>query len=205
LSSALTVVGLVCCGWVLSSLWRTTITEMDGIRALRIAHVQPAAIAFAPPDWGPMSEGDLIGQVLIPELKIQGTVLAGTEPETLDRAVGHIFGTALPGTGGNVALAAHRSTHFRDLRYVSPGQRIQVFTAHGDYDYQVEWTLVVNPEDVWVLDPSGAETITLVTCFPFDFVGAAPQRFVVRGKLVPPEKEVSPGAEPSITALRSQP
>ena len=208
-AKALTLFGFGCWAWVLAALWETTATEIQALRELEAARTAPVvATPAALPAWGTLNEGDLVGRVVIPELNIQGTVLAGTEPATLDRAVGHIFGTALPGTGGNVALAAHRSTHFRDLGQVSPGQVVRVVTPHGDYEYTVEWTLVVEPEEVWVLEPStSGELITLVTCFPFDFVGAAPQRFIVRGRRIESAPELSPpvGNEPSVTAFRPGP
>jgi sortase A len=207
LAAAFTVVGFGCWMWVLASFWQGVLTEMRALRELEAARVElpivPAAHA-----WQRLSEGDLVGRVTIPGLNVQGTVLAGTEPGTLDRAVGHIFGTALPGTGGNVALAAHRSTHFRGLRHVAPGQVVQFLTPFGEYHYEVEWTRVVDPEEVWVLEPTSAgETITLVTCFPFDFVGAAPQRFIVRGRRIESEWDITtpPDRARSVTALGSPP
>jgi sortase A len=107
-------------------------------------------------------------------------VLPGTDDQTLDRAVGHIDGTARPGTNGNLGIAGHRDGFFRGLKDITPGDVIEVDTMEGTDVYRVDQIWVVDPEDVWVLDPTPARTLTLVTCHPFYFIGAAPHRFIVR-------------------------
>jgi sortase A len=97
--------------------------------------------------------------------------------------VGHIPGTALPGDSGNVGLAAHRDTFFRRLRDIRPDDEIVLTTPDGTFRYTVEGTKVVEPGDVWVLDPTEEPALTLVTCYPFTYVGSAPQRFIVRAPL----------------------
>ena len=116
----------------------------------------------------------------IPRIGVEVPVLPGTDDFVLNRAVGHIPGTALPGTKGNSAIAGHRDGFFRGLKDIVEGDDIEVDTLDGKRSYRVERTWIVNPEDVWVLDDSPARSLTLVTCFPFYFVGSAPQRFVVR-------------------------
>jgi sortase A len=93
---------------------------------------------------------------------------------------GHIRGTALPGAPGNSAIAAHRDTFFRALKDVRPNDEIQLQTLTGLFHYEVDWVKVVSPDDISVLTPSTGSTLTLVTCYPFYFVGSAPERFVVR-------------------------
>jgi sortase A len=134
-------------------------------------------------EWTPRP-GDPIGRLEIPDAEISAIISAGTAAVTLRRGIGHIEGTALPGQSGNVGLAGHRDTSFRGLRQLRPGDRISLSTAFGSYDYAVESIQTVAPERVDVLDPSDHPTLTLVTCFPFDFVGPAPLRFVLRAREV---------------------
>jgi sortase A len=109
-------------------------------------------------------------------------VIEGTSRRVLQRAVGHIFGTALPGEPGNVGIAGHRDTFFRPLRNVRRDDIINLTTPLGDYRYRVVSTSIVGPQDSVVLDPSSNQALTLVTCYPFYFVGAAPRRFIVRAE-----------------------
>jgi sortase A len=127
------------------------------------------------------SEG-LIGRVEIPRLGLSAVLIEGVDAKTLRRAVGHIPGTALPGRPGNVALSGHRDTFFRPLRNIREGDTIVVTTLEGEFRYRVVSTQVVSPEIVAVLNPSRGEILTLVTCYPFYFVGAAPDRFIVRAE-----------------------
>ena len=107
-------------------------------------------------------------------------VLEGTSDVTLNRGVGHIEETAMPGTGGNSGIAGHRDGFFRGLKDVGLGDAIELETLHGKQIYRIERAWIVNPEDVSVLDPTPEDSITLVTCYPFYFVGSAPQRYIVR-------------------------
>jgi sortase A len=126
----------------------------------------------------------LIGRLAIPRLDISAMVKEGTDDRTLGLAVGHIPSTAMPGETGNVGLAAHRDSLFRNLRHVVQDDEITLTTLDNTYTYRVVSFAVVNPEDVSVLAPSGENTLTLVTCYPFYFVGHAPKRFVVRARQV---------------------
>ena len=127
--------------------------------------------------------GSLIGKILIPRLGITAIVDEGVDSKTLALSVGHIPSTALPGEPGNVGLAAHRDTLFRNLKDVRRDDEITLMTLAGSYFYRVVWFKVVNPTEVSVLKPSlGEETLTLVTCYPFYFVGHAPKRFIVRAQ-----------------------
>jgi sortase A len=111
-------------------------------------------------------------------------VLEGTDRWTLNRAVGHIEGTALPGGSGNIGISAHRDGFFRNLGRLGKGDEISIVTLDGTYTYAVESTSIVEPTDVGVLAPSAKPILTLVTCFPFYFVGEAPQRFIVTALFV---------------------
>ena len=127
--------------------------------------------------------GAALGRIEIPRLGISTIVKDGEDTATLRLAVGHISGTPLPGQPGNVGLAGHRDTFFRRLRDVVAGDRIRLVTTRGTYTYVVERTRIVRPEDVWVLDPTPQPSLTLVTCYPFTYFGAAPERFIVRARL----------------------
>ena len=121
--------------------------ELDAI--LASAPPRPAAPAAVPRPRP--ANGEAIGRVEIPRLGVSVVVRAGSDARTLQLAVGHIPGTALPGERGNVGLAGHRDTFFRRLRDIQPDDEIRVTTVDGTFSYVVERTLVVQPEDVWVL------------------------------------------------------
>ena len=129
------------------------------------------------------ARGAAIGKIEIPRLGVSAVVRHGSDARTLRLAVGHIPGTALPGESGNVGMAAHRDTFFRRLREIRADDEIVLTTPEGTFRYRVEGTKVVEPEDVWVLDPTERPALTLVTCYPFTYIGSAPQRFIVRAPL----------------------
>ena len=128
----------------------------------------------------PAVSGGLIGRIDIPRLGLSAIVIEGTSATSLRRAVGHITGTALPGQPGNVGISGHRDTFFRPLRNVRQGDLVALTTLTGEYRYRVVSTKVVPPENVAVLDAGSQESLTLVTCYPFYYVGPAPSRFIVR-------------------------
>jgi sortase A len=113
-------------------------------------------------------------------LGIEAPVLEGTDDWALNRGVGHIADTATPGAKGNCGLAGHRDGFFRALKDVKRGDAIEIETQRGVATYKVERVWIVAPEDVSVLDPTTSHSLTLVTCYPFYFIGSAPQRFIVR-------------------------
>ena len=127
----------------------------------------------------PPSDGTPIGQIQIQRLGISVVVVQGESEDILRRAVGHLARTALPGHEGNVVLAGHRDTFFRALKGIVRGDRITMSTRDHDFEYVVESTSIVQPNDVGMIAPSGGHTLTLITCFPFYFVGPAPNRFIV--------------------------
>ena len=121
-----------------------------------------------------------IGRLEIPQAAVSVMVLEGTDDDTLDRAVGRIEGTARPGEGGNMGIAGHRDSFFRGLRNLVAGDAMTLATRDGLARYEVAEISIVEPRDVEVLDPTDDAAITLVTCYPFYFVGNAPQRYIVR-------------------------
>jgi sortase A len=117
-------------------------------------------------------------------LGVSTVIVEGTGEAALQRAAGHITGTGLPGQLGNIGIAGHRDTFFRPLRNIQRNDIITLTTSRGQYRYRVVSMNVVSPNDVAVLNPDGTEILTLVTCYPFYFVGSAPNRFIVRAKRV---------------------
>jgi LPXTG-site transpeptidase (sortase) family protein len=134
--------------------------------------------ATAPP------RGTVLARLEAPTLQLSTNVLEGTDDRTLRRGAGHIEETALPGDAGNVGIAGHRDTVFRPLGRVHVGDPLNLTTSDRVFHYRVSKTLIVDPDDVYVLDPMPQPTLTLVTCFPFEFIGHAPRRFVVQATLV---------------------
>src|SRR2546421_640833 len=119
----------------------------------------------------PLVEGELIGRVDIPRLKLSAAVAEGDDNATLGKAVGHLPDTPLPWQRrGNVGLAAHRDGLFRGLKNIRMDDDVRVVTPRGEYFYRVRKTRIVNPEDVWVLAPTPKPTVTLITCYPCSYV-----------------------------------
>jgi sortase A len=186
----LLVAGIVCLAryaWMsrevekLESENRSAVARMLADRALH----QPSALkpsALEPSALG----GDplLIGQLDIPRLRLSAAIRVGDDSDVLGGAVGYLQDTALPWEEGNTALAAHRDRLFRPLRGIRVGDDIQLSTRHGDFQYRVSRTLIVSPADVWVLNSVPGVDLTLITCYPFVYVGHAPQRFVVRARKI---------------------
>ena len=131
-----------------------------------------------------VATGGVIGRIEVPRLSLSVIVAEGVDTATLQRAAGHIPGTALPGQPGNIGISGHRDTFFRPLRNIQQHDIITVTTLHGVYRYRVVSIKVTGPSDVAVLDPGKNEILTLVTCHPFYFVGSAPDRFIVRAERV---------------------
>jgi sortase A len=131
-----------------------------------------------------VTAGGLIGRIEIPRLGLSEVVMEGSDASTLRRAVGHVPGTPLPGQEGNTAITGHRDTFFRPLRKIRPDDLIKLTTLQGEFLYRVVSTGIVDPGDVEVLDSTGRQELTLVTCYPFYFVGTAPHRFIVRAERV---------------------
>lgn len=133
----------------------------------------------------PVREGSPLSRIEIPRLGVSVVVLEGIEPRDLRLGAGHIPGTALPGETGNIAIAGHRDTFFRKLGQIRGQDRITLTTLQGSFAYSVESTQIVNPDAVEVLQPSDQPILTLITCYPFSYIGSAPQRFIVKARQEP--------------------
>jgi sortase A len=146
------------------------IREASAAQHIRSEGLAPAD---APMTW------DLLGRLEIPRLGLSSVILEGVSGAVLDLAVGHLPDRA-PFGRGNMVLAAHRDQQFRDLRNVEVGDRVRVETPRESLEYRVVWTKVTTPSDVSPIAPGGDDVLTLVTCYPFHWVGPAPRRFIVR-------------------------
>jgi sortase A len=178
------------CGFVLADTWmfqnreRRLLEHMLHDRQAANHGALQIAYPTSPKNPLPALTHGLIGRLEIPRLGLSAMVIEGTSGRTLRRAVGHIPGTALPGQPGNVGISGHRDTFFRPLRNIRRNDIITLTTLFGEFRYRVVSTRVVGPSNVTVLDPGVSEILTLVTCYPFYFVGSAPNRFIVRAERV---------------------
>ena len=119
----------------------------------------------------------------ISKIHLEVPILEGTDDLSLNRGVGHIAGTSRPGDSGNIGIAGHRDGFFRGLKDVVTGDTIEIMTQRGTSTYVIDQITIVNPSDVSVLAPRARSSVTLVTCYPFYFVGSAPQRYIVQASL----------------------
>ena len=133
-----------------------------------------------------MADGSKIGTMLVPEIGLRAPVVEGVGDADLRAGVGHVPGSANNGGLGNMVLAAHRDTIFRPLRSIRKGMDIQVKNADGTFHYQVDSMQIVSPDRLDVLEISAQPEVTLITCYPFNFIGSAPMRFIVKAHLVSP-------------------
>lgn len=163
----------------------------------RLPGEAPGSAAY--PILPPAEEGALVGTLRVPRLDLEVAILEGTGNRTLRRGVGHIPGTALPGQDGNAGIAGHRDSFFRSLEGLQVGDRIEVDTLEGSFVYVADAVKIVDPEDVEVLDarPGRDRDLTLVTCYPFYYLGEAPLRYIIHAHLQEPETG-APGRVPAV-------
>jgi sortase A len=181
---------LVCGGWTLLST-----AESQFYRSLPVpssfsvvrqlpgdAGAGPAIDPITTSASAPRHPGDWVARLEAPAAGLSATVIEGSTDDMLARAAGHIENTALPGEPGNVGIAGHRDTTFRAVRTLVPGDTITLTSRSGRFDYRVTQTFIVTPDTVSVLNPTSHPSLTLVTCYPFTFIGHAPMRYIVRAE-----------------------
>jgi sortase A len=169
------------CAFVLGSAWLYQNRENRELAKLLAQSPHVAAGAKTLPE---VTRDGLIGRIEIPRLKLSVMLAEGADAATLRKAIGHIEGTAFPGEPGNVGIAGHRDTFFRPLRHIRDNDLVVLETLRGRYCYRVVSTKIVRPDAVGVLAPTPHQVLTIVTCYPFYYVGAAPYRFIVRARRV---------------------
>lgn len=175
------ITGILALGYVGFTLLDATFFQASAKRSLETQVRMEQEHKISPPKL-PVQKGDILGRMDIPRLGVSVAVLQGTGSRMLRLGAGHIEGTPLPGEPGNSGIAGHRDTFFRKLKDVRKDDEIQLQTPTGLFRYQVDWTKVVDPDDLSVLTPSTTSALTLVTCYPFYLVGPAPSRFVVHAR-----------------------
>ncbi len=178
---AMAAVALGYCAFVLGSAWRY---QSRANRELARALVRTRRPGAGPGVLPEITRDGLIGRFEIPRLKLSVALAEGSDAATLRKAAGHIEGTAFPGDPGNVGIAGHRDTFFRPLRLIRDRDLVVLDTLRGRFCYRVVSTRIVKPDAVGVLAPTPRQVLTIVTCYPFDYVGSAPYRFIVRARRV---------------------
>jgi LPXTG-site transpeptidase (sortase) family protein len=180
--ATLIAVGVLCLAWV-GVTWMQAALFARQQRLLWSEERAAAAVREAParplPSEAPPTPGSVIGILDIPRLGFSEIVAEGDGDDVLRVAVGHLPDTPLPWQPGNSALAGHRDQHFRPLADVRIGDRIRLTTRHGDFNYRLREIRIVLPTDLSVLEPTSERQLTLITCYPFTFIGRAPKRFVM--------------------------
>jgi sortase A len=168
----------VAISYVASEIYQRTEEEKfaSELRRMKITPTPSGGAVFA------VRRSAAFGRLEIPRLDLSVMVIEGVDNKDLHFGVGHIPGTALPGDSGNVGLAGHRDTYFRKLGKIQEDDAIRLTTLSGTYEYRVVLTSIVSPDAVEVLDSTNEPELTLVTCYPFYYVGNAPQRFIVRAR-----------------------
>jgi sortase A len=197
LESVLFVAGIACLGYYAYVAIEARLYQELENRELDIILSTAPTVPQSPGRVRPPQPlpGSVIGRIEIPRLGVSTIIRAGSDAKTLQLAVGHIPGTALPGEVGNIGLAGHRDTFFRRLRNIRAADDIRLVTTSGTFVFKVNTLTVVSPKDTWVLNPTRTPTLTLVTCYPFTYIGSAPQRFIVHA-VASASVPASPGARP---------
>lgn len=174
---------------------QTTNAEVSLPEAETVESIQPPVeekevteeIAQLPKDIRYPSDpqiGDLMGELIIPKLGASLPIIHGTDEDELEQGVGHYADSVLPGQSDNSVLSGHRDTVFRELGKVGKGDEFIVHTADGTFTYRVRQVRIVDEDDRTVIVPKPRATLTVSTCYPFDFVGYAPERYILVADLI---------------------
>ena len=201
------VLGIACAGWALSNIRAQPVSLPDTYRSVAssstpsveqesrpagnvVALKQPARSSVGAPSPKAVvyakhpSDGDILGSLSIPALGTILPIIEGTSSKDLERGVGHFAQSVMPGANDNCVLSGHRDTVFTGLGKLKIGDRLIVQTATGTYTYQIKRTRIVGANDRTVIVPTGHAVLTLTTCYPFYFIGSAPDRYVLSADLV---------------------
>jgi len=203
----LLTVGGVLAIWCAAVLLEARFTKQLPVAPLVVTQslpgdANPAAPAAEHPRPAPAA-GTVLGRISAPTVKMTAAVLEGSDDATLSRGAGHIEDTPFPGQDGNIGIAGHRDTVFRPLKGIHLGDPLEIATADRVYHYRIKKTFIVGPDDVYVLDPTKEPTVTLVTCYPFEYIGHAPRRFIVQAELVGDEARTPESSKSGKAVVRS--
>jgi LPXTG-site transpeptidase (sortase) family protein len=182
------IAGCATLSFVAYTVLDARVFEVCENRRLDLEIKQNVLASYIIPDsqrQGIPKDGEVLGRISVKRLGVSVIVMEGLTPKILRRGVGHVPGTALPGEIGNVALAGHRDTFFRPLEGIKLDDEILITTTASTARYRVDSVKVVDLNDVEVLAPATTSTLTLITCYPFYFVGLAPRRFIVHASRIP--------------------
>lgn len=130
------------------------------------------------------SFGEEFGKLKIEKNGLIAPIYQGDTEEILSRGAGHLYGSALPSEGSNVVISAHRNTYFAHLGELTPGDKITLDTTGGEFVYEMVDSVIINEHDEQYVMPTSEEVLTLLTCYPFDFLGATSDRYIVRCRLI---------------------
>jgi len=182
LAVVLVAIGVACLGSFGMRAARRATFQQQQDAALRRTLAVPSALIEVPA--ARFSRGETVGRLEIPRVKLSVIVLEGDDDATLSKAVGHLPDTVMPWETGNSALAGHRDTFFSPLQYVKSGDEVRLTSVRGTFLDKVDEAQIVSPDDVAVVAPTSEPVLTLVTCYPFFYVGSAPKRYVVKATRV---------------------
>ena len=193
LSLGFMVLGVGCISSAMLGMWVQPGYSVDVAGAvgsttpLQLEHSSTAVASAVPaqtlyPEYP--AEGDSVGRLSIPALERELPILQGTEEEQLKKGVGHFTQSVLPGEEDNCVLSGHRETVFRELDDLKIGDLLIVETSAGTFTYEVSGTRIVHEDDRTVIVPTDHAVLTLTTCYPFVYVGRAPDRYIVSATLV---------------------
>jgi sortase A len=185
LSSAVAAIGVLLLTFAAIAIFQAWFYQWSGHRELDALQVAGARVHAAGVPRGPAQKrrparGELLGKLKVPRLNMSVVVLEGSDDAVLKKGPGHVEETAFPGELGNVAIAGHRDTHFRALRNIRLNDEVILTTRTGSIRYFIDSINIIHPTDMEILDPSPGPALTLITCYPFEFIGNAPMRFVIR-------------------------
>jgi sortase A len=199
LERALLVLGLACVGYYALAMADAAYTEQETRAALEAALATPET-----PVENPAMGSNLVGLLEIPRLKLSTPVVEGDSGDALNGTAGHLPDTPRPWEKGNSAIAAHRDQQFRALKNIRIGDELRVQTPHGEMLYHVTDTHIVVPTDLSVLKAKSEQMLTLITCYPFNYIGSAPKRFIVHASRVTPQQLAQAPARPAAAPARAR-
>jgi len=183
--------GLLCLLYV-GSIWTNASVEQRAAKRELAAMTESAHGSDAVKVPEAVAQNSLIGALDIPRIGLSVAVREGDQGLALETAVGHLPDTPLPWQNGNAAFAGHRDTFFRPLRNLRFGDEIQLRTIQGTFEYEVRHMTIVEPDALWILDAPDDVALTLITCYPFTYIGPAPQRFIVQAERIGGNAGVQP-------------